>query len=257
MAIPGEKNSQQVLATLGNTAQLFFRPALCYADPLSLTKGQKASTGPVPPTCGSTSPAERRPTSGFVPTPAHVAGYDSNTAPPDPQFTTYPSTSPFNDNKNATVILPSLPGPNLRATVIAACSVPPQLTGTRRQVGERPVHQRPVGGRPEPDGHGRRTNGTHFAQQQFHQIIAMDLDGQVISAPITLPTQGTFTPFNGKVQISGSFTETQAKTPGHRAQLRSPAGQARPAQRPDRLAHAWARPRSRPDWPRASPGSCS
>ena len=51
-----------------------------------------------------------------------------------------------------------------------------------------------------------------LAKQQFHAIIAIDLDGQVISAPITQPTQAAFTPFNGQVQISGSFTEDQAKT---------------------------------------------
>ena len=39
MSIPGEKNTQKVLATLGNTAQLFFRPALCYAPPFTVAKG--------------------------------------------------------------------------------------------------------------------------------------------------------------------------------------------------------------------------
>ena len=51
-----------------------------------------------------------------------------------------------------------------------------------------------------------------LAQQQFHAIIGIDLDGQVISAPITQPTQRRFTSFDGQVQISGSFTENQAKT---------------------------------------------
>jgi preprotein translocase subunit SecD len=51
-----------------------------------------------------------------------------------------------------------------------------------------------------------------MAKQQFHAIIGIDLDGQVISAPITQPTQQAPTSFNGQVQISGSFTEDQAKT---------------------------------------------
>jgi preprotein translocase subunit SecD len=34
----------------------------------------------------------------------------------------------------------------------------------------------------------------------------------VISAPITQPSQATFTSFNGQVQISGSFTQSQAQT---------------------------------------------
>ncbi len=55
VSIPGEKNTQQVLATLGNTAQLFFRPALCYAPAYTLTKGTKPSTGPLP-TCAAPAP---------------------------------------------------------------------------------------------------------------------------------------------------------------------------------------------------------
>jgi preprotein translocase subunit SecD len=50
-----------------------------------------------------------------------------------------------------------------------------------------------------------------LAQHQFHAIIGIDLDGQVISAPITQPGQTSFTSFGGQVQISGSFTEDQAK----------------------------------------------
>ena len=51
-----------------------------------------------------------------------------------------------------------------------------------------------------------------LSKQQFHAIIGIDLDGQVISAPITQPTQQAWSSFNGQVQISGSFTEDQAKT---------------------------------------------
>jgi preprotein translocase subunit SecD len=51
----------------------------------------------------------------------------------------------------------------------------------------------------------------NLAKQQFHSIIAIDLDGQVIDAPITQPTQGSFTSFGGTVEISGGFTETSAK----------------------------------------------
>ena len=40
----------------------------------------------------------------------------------------------------------------------------------------------------------------------------MDLDAQVISAPLTLPNQASFTSFGGKIQISGNFTESTAKS---------------------------------------------
>src|ERR1700691_5596143 len=53
VSIPGEKNVQAVLNTLGNTAELLFRPALCYAPPLTVAKGKKPTTGPLP-SCSST-----------------------------------------------------------------------------------------------------------------------------------------------------------------------------------------------------------
>jgi preprotein translocase subunit SecD len=51
----------------------------------------------------------------------------------------------------------------------------------------------------------------NLAQQQFHAYIAIDLDGQVQSAPLTQPSQAAFSSFQGKVQISGSFTQTTAQ----------------------------------------------
>jgi preprotein translocase subunit SecD len=50
-----------------------------------------------------------------------------------------------------------------------------------------------------------------MAKKYFHEIIAIDLDGQVVSAPLTQPDAGAFSSFQGKVQISGSFTESSAK----------------------------------------------
>ena len=44
------------------------------------------------------------------------------------------------------------------------------------------------------------------------RALAIDLDGQVVSAPITQPTQSSFTSFDGRVSISGGFTEDFAKT---------------------------------------------
>ena len=50
-----------------------------------------------------------------------------------------------------------------------------------------------------------------LADQQFHAYIGIDLDAQVVSAPLTLPSQSVFTSFGGKVQISGNFTQVAAK----------------------------------------------
>ena len=49
------------------------------------------------------------------------------------------------------------------------------------------------------------------AQQNFHQMVAIDLDGKVESAPFIQPTQSSFTSFGGRGQISGGFTQATAK----------------------------------------------
>lgn len=206
VSIPGEKNTQQILATLGNTAQLLFRPVLCYAPSFSVSKGQQPSTGPLP-TCSSATQLTAA-NLGVTPNSSNINGYSYNTnIAPDDQFATYKSTPPLNDNKDATVILPGTSAEGSTRYVLG----PAQLTGTA-------VHS----------ASAQLNNGQWtvnlvltspgsaawdaFSKEQFHAMIGVDLDGQVISAPITQPTQSSWTSFNGNVQISGSFTENQAKT---------------------------------------------
>jgi preprotein translocase subunit SecD len=47
-------------------------------------------------------------------------------------------------------------------------------------------------------------------KQYFHEYMAIELDGQVISAPIIQPTQSVWTSFNGSVEVSGSLSQSQA-----------------------------------------------
>ena len=210
VSIPGAKNVNQILATLGNTAQLFFRPAICYAYPHTVAKGKTSATGPLP-TC----PASSQLTAtniGVVPN-SSAAGYSApglNALEQSPvqAFAPYPSTSSLNDKPGDTVLLPTAPGAGLGS--LRMVLGPAGVTGTA-------VHSATaqlVNGSWAVDisltGPGS-TAWDNLARQQFHAIIAIDLDGQVIDAPITQPTQGSFTSFGGQVQISGGFTETQAK----------------------------------------------
>jgi len=204
--IPGEKNTQQILATLGNTAQLLFRPALCYAPPFSLTKGEKPSTGPLP-TCAAAAQLTQA-NLQVTPDSSNINGYTSNSnIESDPAFAPYKSTPPLSDDKNATVLLPGTQAEGSGRYVLG----PAPLTGTA-------VHSASA-----QLNNGQWTVNLNLtsagsaewdalSKQQFHQIIGIDLDGQVISAPITQPTQSSWSSFNGSVQISGSFSENEAKT---------------------------------------------
>ncbi len=206
VSIPGEKNSQQVLATLGNTAQLYFREPLCYADAFSVKKGQKPTTGPLPTTCASTSLLNTT-NLNVTPNSSAPGGFTSANPPPDPSLTTYPSTSPLNDNKGAYVLLPASGDNGLRYLL-----GPAQLTGSAvhsanaqlTSVGQWAVNLSLTG--------TGATQWDNFSKTQFHEPIGIDLDGQVISAPITLGGQSSWSSFGGQVQITGSFTEDQAKT---------------------------------------------
>ena len=159
VSIPGEKNSQQVLATLGNTAQLFFRPALCYAPSLSLGKGKPPSTGPLPTTC--TSGTELTAANLQVtPTSSNINGYTNNTnSPRTPSSLTHPSTPSTSDNKDATVLLPGVarqPGP---------APLPPRAGRHDRhggQVGQCRSCNRAVVGGPQPHRPRAPTSGTHW-----------------------------------------------------------------------------------------------
>jgi preprotein translocase subunit SecD len=224
VSIPGVKNAAQVLAAIGNTAQLYFRPVECTTYPLSLnpatkaTKTKKAtpaeksiSGNKTLPACGSS--YQTNLTNLAVTPNSSVQGYSSANVPPDPTFAQYTSTS--SDVKNyqhRTVLLPIL-GPNLKQSLRYVLG-PAQMTGTsvgsavaqQSQTGQWEVNYSLKGG-------AGSTLWDTVARENFHLLLGVELDGVVQSAPIIQPTQGAFTSFAGQGTISGgNMTEADAKS---------------------------------------------
>ena len=187
------------------SASLSFRPVLCYAPPFALSPGQTASTGTLPD-CSASS-ALTASNLAVTPNSNNVNGYTSNTnAQADPQFANYPSTSSADVTTGGPVLLPGAPGEGSSRYVLGPAGL------TNASIKSASAHL---------------DNGTWtinlaltsagsvqwdaMAMAQFHQIVGIDVNGQVISAPIIQPTQSTFSSFNGQVQISGAFTGAQAK----------------------------------------------
>jgi preprotein translocase subunit SecD len=211
VSIPGVTDAQQVLNQIGQTARMYFRPVLCYGYPQSVPKGSKAAVLPrgvgTIPACASSS--ELTAANLDVNT---ASGQATNNVPPDPQFASYPSTSVEKPNyANSTVLLPGLN---------SACGVsglrcvlgPSQMTGrsiasaqaTQNQTGAWVVDYTLTGtGSPLWD---------KVAQENFHQLLGIELDGQVYSAPIIQPSQSTFSSFDGKGEISGGGTNGLSQT---------------------------------------------
>jgi preprotein translocase subunit SecD len=206
VSVPGVKNARQVLASIGQTAQLFFRPLLCYAPPVAAAKGQTTKPAGTPlPACG---PTYQLTQTNLAVTPNNsVNGYSSNNIGPDPQFAGYRSNTPAQDVASATLLLPGLPGSGRQRYVVG----PSQLTGnavksayaTQNQTGEWVVN------------YTLSAKGSaawdSVAQRNFHQIVAIDLDGIIQSAPLIQPGQSSFSSFQGTGEISGSMTQFEAQ----------------------------------------------
>ncbi|MDE3081950.1 MAG: protein translocase subunit SecD [Acidobacteriota bacterium] len=197
VSVPGVSDARNVLAIVGQTAQLLFRPVLCEALPASKTAKAVATLPP----CGAS----------YLMSPQNLAvdtntGNPTNNIPPDPAYTNIASTTSANDNPKKVVILPGLGTSSIRYVL-----GPSELSGTA--VKSAIAQQNTIGawvvnytltsaGSPAWD---------RVAQANFHGLLAIELDGVVQSAPLIQPNQTSFTSFGGQGEISGSFTETSAK----------------------------------------------
>ncbi|MGO8872642.1 MAG: SecDF P1 head subdomain-containing protein [Acidimicrobiales bacterium] len=188
-----------------SVTNLNFRPVLCYAPPLTLAPGQTASTGPLP-TC---SPSTELTASNLQVSPNsnNVNGYTSSSkVQPDPKFASYPSTAPAKDNNDDTVLLPGIPAEGVGRYVLG----PAALTGQGVKSASAQMNNGQWTVNLVLTDRGS-TEWDALTLAQFHQLIGVVLNGKVISAPITQPVQSSWTSFNGQVQISGAFTQHQAK----------------------------------------------
>ncbi|HEY7931812.1 MAG TPA: protein translocase subunit SecD [Acidimicrobiales bacterium] len=202
VSVPGVKDAYNVLQVVGQTAQLLFRPVLC-----ETTVGTKlvSYTGKTLPACGPQYLLSQA-NLGVSPNPNTVSGFTSNNVAPDPAFANIASTPSANDVKTQTVLLPILGQKGVRYIL-----GPAQLTG---QSVAKAVAQQDTAGAWVVN-YTLTSKGSPLwdkvAQANFHQLLAIELDGVVQSAPLIQPTQNSFTSFGGTGQISGSFTEQSAK----------------------------------------------
>ena len=240
--LPGVKNFSAVIKEIGNTAQLFFRPVLCaanaYTAPSSTTTTTtvpktttttSASTTTTAPKATTTTAAST--TTTTVPKPKKVAGYvkpppcgasylyttatystaqSSNPgSPPDPALNSVPTT-PAGQDKAARVVL-------ICASTLSPCPAryelgPTPYDGTVPATGEILA---------SANAELQTTAGwvVNFtiksqysaffdtvAKKNYHLPLAIDLGGQVESAP-TINAQS----FGGSGEISGNFTQPQAQ----------------------------------------------
>ncbi len=214
VSIPGVTNAQQVLQQIGQTARMYFRPVECFAYPQPIPKSSKTKVLPrgigTIPACQSSTLLTAT-NLGVTPNNS-PQGYSSNNVPPDPSYETIPSTSvDKSDYSSSTVLLPGLSG---------ACGGsyrcvlgPSEMTG--HAIGSAQATQNQTGAWVVDYTLAGAANSQLWdkvAQENFHQFLGIELDGNVYSAPIIQPTQSTFTSFDGKGEISGNLTQAQAQS---------------------------------------------
>ncbi len=211
VSIPGVTDAQQVLDQIGQTARMYFRPVLCFAYPQPVPKASK--TGVLPrgvetlPACGP----------NYQLTAANLnvntaTGQATNNVPPDPQFTSYPSTAVEKpDYEHSTVLLPGLAASGAGGSERYMLG-PSQMTG--QAIGSAQATQNQTGAWVVDytlNGSANSALWDKVAEANFHQLLGIELDGVVYSAPIIQPSQSTFSSFQGRGEISGSLTQQDAQ----------------------------------------------
>jgi hypothetical protein len=193
-------------AVARSTGYVYFRPVLCAAPDYS--SGATPAPAAMPLSCSPTSELSG---SNLAVTPKNSAlGFSSNNVAPDSALAGVPSTSRSADAASVTVLLPATRnafqygGPRF---VLG----PAEMTNTsvssasahRNQTGQWVVDytMKSAGGSARWD---------RVAQENFHQLLGIDFDGTVVSAPIIQPSQSSFSSFEGHGEITGNLTHSGA-----------------------------------------------
>ncbi len=189
---------------LAKTGHFYIRPVLCGAPIYSPPANTKSPPSGQLPSCGQDAT-----------TAANLAvnvnsGQPANNIPANPASGPYQSTA--NDNPKKKVLLPDDPAAGAQQYsrfVLAKASLGATAIASASALFDTSIDAWAVSYTLTPSG---ARSWDQVAKANFHQYVALDLDGLVESAPLIQPNQVVFTSFGGKGEISGNFTAASAKT---------------------------------------------
>jgi len=193
---------------------VYFRPVLCFAAPYAAPAGttlKAAPTGTEPiPACAAGSQLTAA-NMDVSPSSGSLDGYSSRNIAADSQYASYPSTSVHEPGyASSTVLLPGVRG---------ACN---GVTNGRCVLGPAVMSSRAIAKATVTKTHSGQwivdytTTAAgaalwdQVASENFHQLLGIELDGVVYSAPLMQPTQSSFSSFDGRGEISGNLTRSGA-----------------------------------------------
>jgi hypothetical protein len=194
-----------VAAASSVTAGFSLRPVDCYAPAFSPGAGQPPAAGPLPACSAPYQLTASR--LGLAPEAGDPSGYSvTQDIGADPQFAAYPSTTRPNDRSHQSVLLPGDPQTGARRFVLGPAALTRTAIASARASevnGEWAVRLTLTAAGVD--------QWNTLAQDQFHALIAVVVGGTVVSAPITQPTQTSFSSFGDQVVVGGTFTAHQAR----------------------------------------------
>jgi hypothetical protein len=191
---------------------VLFRPVLCAVPPFDrfITGHQPAVT---PSLCGPSNLLDK--TNLAVTPDGSSIGYSYQSPQLDTILEGVPTTKGAGDSPKRAVLLAGLRGSSIYAATPTSQAVryllgPSEMnssaiasaTATERKSGAWVVDWTTT-----PSG---VTQWDKVARQNFHQLLAIDVGGVVVSAPIIEPTHTSFRSFNGRGDISGELTQAEA-----------------------------------------------
>jgi len=184
---------------------VYFRHTLCYAAPY--TKHAHSHLGvnasELPASCTASTQLAVTNLKGSA-----GSGTVRYTVAATSALAAYPSTNPTTKNyRTETVLLPGIETKNGVRYLLG----PAEMTGAA--VHKAVAHKTQLGRwvvNMSLNAAGT-ASWNALAKKYFHQVLGIELNGVVYSAPLTLPNTATFKTFAGQIQISGSFTKSEAE----------------------------------------------
>lgn len=204
--LPDTRKGERFGDIIGETGRVLLRSALCGAPAFAGRTSSNAKTASAPlPACTASSALTA---SNLRDTPSSGTTFHASTIPTDAALAVYPSTSPTAEKATKSDLLPAIKGAGQYARYLVGSAAM-----TNRAFASAVAEKTSLGR--WVVSYTLTSTGTskweEFAHERFHEIVAVELDGTVESAPLIEPSQSAFVSFRGRGEIAGNLTELEAQ----------------------------------------------
>lgn len=191
---------------------VLFRPVLCAVPPYD-----RFITTPQPTVSASScAPTSVLSAANLAVTPdGSSAGYSYQSPPPESILEAEKTTKPAADSAKKVVLLSGLRGSSIYSATTASAKIrfilgPSEMNSSAISSASAYKSKSGAWVVEWTTTSSGAAQWDAVAHQSFHQMLAIDVDGVVVSAPIIEPTHKSFRSFHGMGQISGDLSQAEA-----------------------------------------------